>query len=130
MQSTGFVLDPAGRIVVSVYSSGAIGRLVPQDVIGLIGCRHPLQTVSTPGPPLTIDGKPAIVFASEESCPFCAAERQPLVVALANSGSWSHLGSTKPSATDVYPDTATLSSRAARNSLCEPPSSPTTSGAP
>jgi peroxiredoxin len=36
MQSTGFVLDPAGRVVVSVYSSGAIGRLVPEDVIGLI----------------------------------------------------------------------------------------------
>ena len=90
----------------------------------------PLQTVSTPGPPLTIDGKPAIVFASEEPCPLCAAERRPLVVALSNSGSWSHLGSTKPSVTDVYPDTATLSSRAARNLLCEPPSSPATSGAP
>jgi peroxiredoxin len=36
LQSTGFVLDPAGRVVVSVYSSGAIGRLVPEDVIGLI----------------------------------------------------------------------------------------------
>jgi peroxiredoxin len=36
LQSTGFVLDPAGKIVVSVYSSGAIGRLVPDDVIGLV----------------------------------------------------------------------------------------------
>jgi peroxiredoxin len=36
LQSTGFVLDPVGRVVVSVYSSGAIGRLVPEDVIGLI----------------------------------------------------------------------------------------------
>jgi peroxiredoxin len=36
LQSTGFVLDPDGRVVVSVYSSGAIGRLVPEDVIGLI----------------------------------------------------------------------------------------------
>jgi peroxiredoxin len=36
IQSTGLVLDPDGRVVVSVYSSGAIGRLVPQDVIGLI----------------------------------------------------------------------------------------------
>jgi peroxiredoxin len=35
-QSTGFVLDPDGSVVVSVYSSGAIGRLVPGDVIGLI----------------------------------------------------------------------------------------------
>jgi peroxiredoxin len=36
LQSTGFVLDPNGGVVVSVYSSGAIGRLVPEDVIGLI----------------------------------------------------------------------------------------------
>ncbi len=35
----------------------------------------PLQTVKTSGPPLTIGGKPTIVFVSEESCPFCAAER-------------------------------------------------------
>ncbi|PZG18102.1 peroxiredoxin family protein [Nonomuraea aridisoli] len=36
VQSTGFVLSPDGRVVVSVYSSGAIGRLVPEDVIGMI----------------------------------------------------------------------------------------------
>jgi peroxiredoxin len=37
LQSTGFVLDPRGTVLVSVYSSGAIGRLVPEDVIGLVG---------------------------------------------------------------------------------------------
>jgi peroxiredoxin len=36
LQSTGFVLDPDGRVIVSVYSSGAIGRLVPDDVAGLV----------------------------------------------------------------------------------------------
>jgi peroxiredoxin len=36
LQSTGFVLDPAGHVIVSVYSSGAIGRLVPDDVTGLV----------------------------------------------------------------------------------------------
>ncbi len=41
LQSTGFVLDPGGNVVVSVYSSGAIGRLVPEDVIGLV--RHVKQ---------------------------------------------------------------------------------------
>jgi hypothetical protein len=42
LQSTGFVLDPEGKVVVSVYSSGAIGRLVPEDVVGLIRylCQH------------------------------------------------------------------------------------------
>lgn len=38
LQSTGFVIDPDGNVVVSVYSSGAIGRLMPDDVVGLV--RH------------------------------------------------------------------------------------------
>jgi len=36
LQSTGFLLDPDGRVVVSVYSSEAIGRLLPEDVKGMI----------------------------------------------------------------------------------------------
>src|SRR5277367_6799881 len=36
IQSTGFVLAPDGKIVVSVYSSSAIGRLAWQDVLGLV----------------------------------------------------------------------------------------------
>ncbi|MFF3565821.1 peroxiredoxin family protein [Streptomyces sp. NPDC002574] len=45
LQSTGFVLDPQGRVVVAVYSNGAIGRLVPEDVAGLIRYvkEHPAQ---------------------------------------------------------------------------------------
>jgi Domain of unknown function (DUF929) len=72
-----------------------------------------LQPVQPAGPPLAIGGKPVIVFVSEESCPFCAAERWPLVVALAHFGTWSHLGSTTSSATDVFPNTATFSFRTA-----------------
>jgi peroxiredoxin len=36
LQSTGFVLDPRGAVAISVYSSGAIGRLVPEDVAALV----------------------------------------------------------------------------------------------
>lgn len=36
LQSTGFVLDPTGRILIAVYSSGAIGRLVAEDVAGFV----------------------------------------------------------------------------------------------
>ena len=36
IQSTGFLLGPDGRVAMSVYSSGAIGRLVWQDVLGLV----------------------------------------------------------------------------------------------
>lgn len=36
LQSTGFVLAPDGTVVTAVYSSAAIGRLVPEDVVGLV----------------------------------------------------------------------------------------------
>ncbi len=36
LQSTGFVLAPDGVVVTAVYSSGAIGRLLPDDVVGLV----------------------------------------------------------------------------------------------
>jgi len=36
LQSTGFVLAPDGSVVTAVYSSGAIGRLVADDVAGLV----------------------------------------------------------------------------------------------
>ncbi|MGO9781676.1 MAG: peroxiredoxin family protein [Streptosporangiaceae bacterium] len=45
LQSTGFVLDPQGKALVSVYSSGAIGRLVTDDVAGLV--RYVREHVAT-----------------------------------------------------------------------------------
>lgn len=51
LQSTGFVLDPTGKVAVSVYSSGAIGRLVPDDVIGLVRYlgQHPTAAAADAG---------------------------------------------------------------------------------
>jgi Domain of unknown function (DUF929) len=92
---------------VTTIPAGTLARVSPGRAA------TPLRPVQPAGPPLTIGGKPAIVFVSEESCPFCAAERWPLVVALAHFGTWSHLGSTTSSASDVFPNTATFSFRAA-----------------
>lgn len=36
LHSAGFVLGPGGKVLVAVYSSGAIGRLVWQDVLGFV----------------------------------------------------------------------------------------------
>jgi peroxiredoxin len=36
LQSTGIILAPDGTVSLAVYSSGAIGRLVPEDVVGYI----------------------------------------------------------------------------------------------
>jgi hypothetical protein len=102
--------SPASSVVarqVTAVPAAVLTRVSPGQAI------TPLQTVKASGPPLTIGGQPAIVFVSEESCPFCAAERWSLAVALSHFGTWSHFGTTTSSATDVYPNTATLSFRAA-----------------
>jgi hypothetical protein len=110
---------PARPVATESAASSVIVRqvtTVPAAVLTGVSAGQaitPLQAVRRSGPPLTIGGKPVIVFVSEESCPFCAAERWSLAVALSHFGTWSHLGSTTSSATDVYPGTATLSFRAA-----------------
>lgn len=35
LQSTGVVLALDGAVMTAVYSSGAIGRLLPEDIVGL-----------------------------------------------------------------------------------------------
>ena len=110
---------PARPVAIESAASSVIVRqvtTVPAAVLTGVSSGQvitPLQAVQRSGPPLTVGGKPAIVFVSEESCPFCAAERWSLAVALSHFGTWSHLGSTTSSATDVYPGTATLSFRGA-----------------
>ena len=48
LQSTGFVLDRQGRILTAVYSSGAIGRLVPEDVAGFVRYIESHDAAKTP----------------------------------------------------------------------------------
>ncbi len=60
-------------------------------------------------PALTADGKPKVLYVGAEYCPFCAAQRWPVVVALSRFGTWAGLGQTTSASDDVYPDTSTLS---------------------
>ncbi len=55
------------------------------------------------------DNKPLITYVGAEYCPYCAAERWALAVALSRFGTFSHLSGTHSSGSDIYPDTQTLS---------------------
>jgi hypothetical protein len=68
-----------------------------------------LPTATTGQTVLTDNGKPLIVYLGAEYCPYCAAERWAMVVALSRFGTFTNLGQTHSSSTDVYPNTATLS---------------------
>jgi len=57
---------------------------------------------------LTKDGKPEVVYIGAEYCPYCAAQRWPLIIALSRFGTFSGLSLTTSSATDVFPSTPTF----------------------
>ena len=60
------------------------------------------------GPALVSGGKPEMLYIGAEWCPYCAAERWAMAVALSRFGSFTPVRGVHSSATDVYPNTATL----------------------
>jgi thiol-disulfide isomerase/thioredoxin len=89
---------------------------VPANVLATVGAGSSapslLKTVS--GPPLTANGKPEMLYIGAEWCPYCAAERWAMAVALSRFGTFSPLKGIHSSSTDVYPNTATLTFYQAR----------------
>jgi hypothetical protein len=65
-------------------------------------------------PALTADGEPRVLYVGAEYCPYCATERWAVVVALSRFGTFTNLGQTASSPSDVYPNTATLTFHGAR----------------
>jgi thiol-disulfide isomerase/thioredoxin len=59
------------------------------------------------GSPLTENGKPEMLFMGAEYCPYCAAERWAMIVALSRFGTFTGLQTTHSSSTDVNPNTPT-----------------------
>jgi len=83
---------------------------VPQSTFDKIGAGDIKARPSTiSSTPLTQNGKPRVLYAGAEYCPYCAAERWAMVAALSRFGTFKDLGQTQSSGTDVYPNTATLS---------------------
>jgi uncharacterized protein DUF929 len=61
------------------------------------------------GTPLTCaSGKPLILYMGAEYCPYCAAQRWALIIALSRFGTFSGLHTTTSSSSDVFPDTPTF----------------------
>lgn len=77
------------------------------DAVGAGAIKTPPQPIS--GSALTADGKPRVLYVGAEYCPYCATERWAMVVALSRFGTFSNLGQTASSPSDVFPNTATLS---------------------
>lgn len=58
--------------------------------------------------PLTLDGKPEVLYVGGDFCPYCAVTRWGLILALMRFGNFTRLSYMESSATDVYPNTPTF----------------------
>jgi thiol-disulfide isomerase/thioredoxin len=82
------------------------------DAIGQGSASNRIKPVS--GPLLSgASGKPEVFYYGAEYCPYCAAERWPLIIALSRFGTFAGLQTTTSSSTDIYPNTPTFTFRSA-----------------
>ena len=102
-------------------ASGVMNDLstVPASTFDAVGLPGSSVITGTPiavkkdshgNPPALLErnGLPLVVYEGGEFCPYCAAERWSLIVALSRFGSFSGLHTTLSSSTDVYPNTRTF----------------------
>jgi thiol-disulfide isomerase/thioredoxin len=85
---------------------------VPASTLSAVGAGSlstsnlPLKPIS--GSALTASGKPEMLYIGAEYCPYCAAMRWSMAVALSKFGTFGPLKGIHSSPTDVYPNTPTL----------------------
>lgn len=84
---------------------------VPADVLDKVGTGNvtSFPNVITGQPKAADAGKPLVLYVGAEYCPFCAAQRWPVAIALSRFGTFTGLKVSASAADDVYPNTPTLS---------------------
>ncbi len=93
----------ASRVIADVTS-------VPTATLDAIGAGTATSIpIAITAPALRTAGKPDVLYVGAEYCPYCAAERWAVAVALSRFGTLHGVGQTASSANDVYPSTPTLS---------------------
>ncbi|MBU6232794.1 MAG: DUF929 domain-containing protein [Acidobacteria bacterium] len=88
---------------------------VPQSVFDAVGVNSPVVNVTPPQihasePKLTFNNSSTVgvLYYGAEYCPYCAAQRWPVIVALSRFGTWANLGNSSSSAQDYFPNTPTF----------------------
>jgi len=98
---------PASASVVNEVTNVAPSTLAAVGT-GSSQVQNPFTPIKS-GPPLTgSTGRPEVFYEGAEFCPYCAAERWGMVVALSRFGTFQNLSQITSSSTDVYPSTQTF----------------------
>jgi hypothetical protein len=83
------------------------------NTVGSGGFTGRIQAITGNPAPLTATGKPELLYIGAEFCPYCAAERWAMIVALSRFGTFSGLATVQSAVSDgagnqePYPDTPT-----------------------
>ncbi|HVC27738.1 MAG TPA: DUF929 family protein [Nitrososphaerales archaeon] len=89
------------------YLSGVSTSTLNQVGKGASGVSSPVPTTGS-ATPLTLNGKPEVLYLGAEYCPYCAAERWSMIVALDKFGNFTGIQYMQSSATDTLPSTPTF----------------------
>jgi len=103
----------AGGPGTTALSPGVVAAFsVPAAALDTVGSPSSVVAPSRTGTSSILraaDGKPVVIYVGAEYCPYCAAERWGIAVALSRFGTLSNLSATHSASNDIYPDTQTLS---------------------
>ena len=89
---------------------------VPASTLNAVGSgafTGKIQTITGNPAPLTANGKPELLYIGAEYCPYCAAERWAMIVAMSRFGTFSGLATVKSAVSngagdqEPFPDTPT-----------------------
>src|SRR5215475_1731817 len=105
--STNSSNGPTGAALSSVVSKVTNVPASTLDKVGSGSFTGKIQPVSG-GTPLTSGGKPEMLYMAAEYCPYCAAERWSMIVALSRFGTFSGLSTVHSSTTDTPSNISTF----------------------
>jgi thiol-disulfide isomerase/thioredoxin len=104
---------PTGAALSSVVSTVTSVPASTLDSVAAGAVKAKPQTISG-GTPLTANGKPEVLYMGAEYCPYCAAERWAMIVALSRFGTFSGLATVHSAAAngagqaEPFPNTPTF----------------------
>jgi hypothetical protein len=104
-KTAGNPVAPASLAVTAALGKAAAVTSAPSSLSAVTGPPSRLTGAALTG----TNGKPQVLYVGADFCPFCAATRWPLTVALSRFGTFSNLQTTKSAANDKFPNTPTLS---------------------
>jgi thiol-disulfide isomerase/thioredoxin len=104
---------PTGSALTALVNTTTSVPASTLDAVGSGGGAVTNLPIKINGTALAADGKPEMLYMGAEYCPYCAAERWAMIVALSRFGTFSGLATTHSAATDgagssePYPNTPT-----------------------